>query len=167
MVLISQIFDINTGVDCDITQDTPVEILHTVLLGIVKYSWHGTHTSWKDAEKSLYAPRLQSTDTKGLSIPAIRAGYIMQYANSLIGRQLKILAQTNAFHVHDLVTEDEYQLIKAIGVLAALLWVPEIRDMDEYLVSFTLALALWCVNFNPDMFASGIDGRRYRGCQRS
>ncbi|KAJ2922664.1 hypothetical protein H1R20_g14407, partial [Candolleomyces eurysporus] len=126
---------------CDITQDTPVEILHTVLLGVVKYSWHGTHTPWKDAEKSLYSSRLQSTDTKGLSIPAIRAGYIMQYANSLIGRQFRILVQTNTFHVHDLVSKNQYQFIKAIGVLAALLWVPEIQNMDEYLSDIEVATA--------------------------
>ncbi|RXW15157.1 hypothetical protein EST38_g10696 [Candolleomyces aberdarensis] len=126
---------------CDITQDTPVEILHTVLLGVVKYSWHGTHTLWKDAEKSLYSSRLQSTDTKGLSIPAIRAGYIMQYANSLIGRQFRILVQTNTFHVHDLVSKDQYQFIKAVGVLAALLWVPEIQNMDEYLSDVETAIA--------------------------
>lgn len=116
------------------TQDTPVEALHTILLGVTKYSWHGTHTPWKEKEKSVYAPRLQSTDTQGLSIPAIRAGCILQYANSLIGRQFKILVQMNTFHVHDLVSANQYQLIKATGTLAALLWVPEILDLENYLV---------------------------------
>ncbi|TFK29556.1 hypothetical protein FA15DRAFT_677776 [Coprinopsis marcescibilis] len=126
---------------CDMTQDTPIEILHTVLLGVVKYAWHGTHTTWKGGEKGLYIPRLQSTDTQGLAIPSIRAGYIMQYANSLIGRQLKILAQVNTFHIHDLVSEDQFRLVKSVGVLASLLWVPEIHDMSEYLIDVNVAVA--------------------------
>ncbi|TEB03984.1 hypothetical protein FA13DRAFT_1807811 [Coprinellus micaceus] len=125
----------------NVNQDTPVEILHTILLGIVKYGWHTTHTTWKDNQKALYASRLQSTDPEGLSIPAICAGYIMQYANLLIGWQLKILAQTNVFYIYDLVSADQYQLIKATGVLAALLWVPEIFNMGEYLEDVKIAVA--------------------------
>ncbi|KAJ7136616.1 hypothetical protein C8R44DRAFT_828518 [Mycena epipterygia] len=105
----------------DPTKDTPVEILHTILLGVVKYIWHSSHTSWTPAQKQTYSLRLQSTNTDGLSIHAIRANYIMQYANSLIGRQFKTLAQVNVFHVH--------------GILAALIWVPEIRNLDEYLAT--------------------------------
>ncbi|TFK16465.1 hypothetical protein FA15DRAFT_553742, partial [Coprinopsis marcescibilis] len=126
---------------CDFTQDTPVEILHTILLGVVKYAWHWTHTGWKEPQRSRYSTRLQATDTKGMSIPAIRAAYITQFANSLIGRQLKILVQTNAFHVHDLVGAEQYQFIKATGVLAALLWVPEIFDMEEYVADLTTCIA--------------------------
>jgi hypothetical protein len=82
----------------------------------------------------MYSVCLQSTDASGLSIHAIRANYIMQYANSLIGQQFKAIVQVNVFHVYDLVDATRFLLTKAMGELSALLWVPEIRNMEEYLV---------------------------------
>lgn len=118
----------------DPTQDTPVEILHTILLGIMKYVWHLINITWSDADRALFAIRLQSTDLDGLTVPPLRAAYMIQYRNNLIGKHFKTLMQTMAFHVHDIVSPEEFALIKATGALGALLWVHEIKNMTEYLV---------------------------------
>jgi hypothetical protein len=124
----------NAHLGLDPSQDTPVEILHTILLGIVKYLWHGLHTSWNEAQQNLFVIRLQSTDIDGLTIPPICVPYMMQYRNGLIWKHFKTLMQTMVFHVHGIVNPDQFTLIKAIGSLGALLWVPEIKNMISYLV---------------------------------
>ncbi|KAJ7839824.1 hypothetical protein B0H14DRAFT_2587760 [Mycena olivaceomarginata] len=47
-------------------RDTPVEILHTILLGIIKYVWYTLHSGWSEAQRDLFVIRLQSTDISGL-----------------------------------------------------------------------------------------------------
>ncbi|KAF7308303.1 hypothetical protein HMN09_00678300 [Mycena chlorophos] len=135
---------LGANLDCtafDPTVDTPIEVLHTILLGAVKYVWHISHTSWSAANKKTYSHRLQATDRDGLSIQAIRANYIMQYANSLIGKQLKTIVQTAIFHVHDIVSDEYLVAWRALGELSALLWVPEIRNLKDYQKDLKIAVA--------------------------
>src|SRR5277367_6339414 len=127
-----------TGLDP--SQDTPVEILHTILLSIVKYVWHNLHMSWTEADQHLFVICLQSTNIDDLSIPPIRAPYMMQYWNGLIGKHFKTLMQTTIFHLHGLVTLEQFTLVKAIGFLGALLWIPEIEDMESYLVHMKIII---------------------------
>ena len=95
----------------------------------------------KDSEKATFVMRLQSMDIGGLDMPPIQAQYMINYANNLIGRQLKILMQLCVFVVYDLVPPLLYEIWKAIGSLGALLWVPEIDDMDIYCVGHLFTLS--------------------------
>ncbi|KAJ7239995.1 hypothetical protein B0H12DRAFT_1204154 [Mycena haematopus] len=102
----------------DVSKDTPIEILYTILLGIIKYAWHSTHTSWTPAKKSTYTLRLQATNTT-----------------------VKQVAQTCIFHMYDLVDGLQFMAWKAMGELLPLLWYTEIDNMDQYLVDVKTAIS--------------------------
>ncbi|KIJ35215.1 hypothetical protein M422DRAFT_181081 [Sphaerobolus stellatus SS14] len=116
--------------------DTPVELLHTILLGIVKYVWHNVNQIWSDFDRANFVLRLQSADISGMNIPPIQASYMVQYRNSLIGKQFRVLMQLMLFNIHGLIDEPRYTLIKEVGRLGALLWFPEIYNLEEYLVCY-------------------------------
>jgi len=128
---------ISSGLDPHM--DTPVEILHTVLLGFVKYFWRdvvhnqlGTNTSQKDLLKT----RLNSLDVSGLQIGQRVAGHtLVQYAGSLTGRDFRIIAQIAPFVLYDLVPTASFDAWVSLSNLVPLVWQPEIDDLDEYIVS--------------------------------
>ncbi|KAJ7769297.1 hypothetical protein B0H16DRAFT_1660998 [Mycena metata] len=118
-------------------RDTPVEILHTYLLGNDKYVWYDTTKTWdpKKGDKNgpIFASRLQSASISGLSIPPPRPRYVVQYKNSLIGKHFKMLQQLGVFYLHDLCAPLILDLWKATRELGAYLWFPEIKNMDVYI----------------------------------
>ena len=89
----------------------------------------------------------------------------MQYANSLIGRQLKIIIQTMVFHCHDLISPDMLALWKAIGELTALLWLPEIDEMETFLVGTHILLYLF-FDLIQEIIMLGHCGGCHRQCPR-
>ncbi|KAJ6590924.1 hypothetical protein B0H10DRAFT_2330640 [Mycena sp. CBHHK59/15] len=122
-------------------RDSPCEILHTILLGEDKYVWHETNKGWNDEQDALFAARLQSSSADGLSIPPLRAQYLVQYKNSLIGKHFKSLQQLAVFHLDEkLCSPQVFDLWKANGELGAMLWYPEIKDMDTYLSDLQIVI---------------------------
>ena len=124
---------LSTGVDphCD----GPCEILHTYSLGNDKYVFYETHKDWDSKKSDLFTIRLQSSSIDGLSVQPVRAQYIMQYRNALVGKHFKLLQQISVFHLHDgLCSELLFSLWKATGELGAVIWYAEIKDMEQYLV---------------------------------
>ncbi|KAI0642270.1 hypothetical protein C8Q79DRAFT_918071 [Trametes meyenii] len=117
----------------DVHRDTPVELLHTYLLGVEKYTWYHIHQAWSDVQKETFATRLQSSSLDGLSLPALRASWMLQHPNNLIGKHLKALQQLTIFHLDESLCDHlAFDLCKATGELGALLWFHEIEDETEY-----------------------------------
>ena len=121
--------------------DNPVEPLHTVLLGVIKYAWSIT-TAYVIDSNNLHVLeiRLRDANVDGLSIEALRAAYLTQYKGGLIGRQLKSIVQVIVFATHGIVSDNIRKMWIAAGNMVSLLWYTEYEDKDKYLVyksSFT------------------------------
>ncbi|KDN34941.1 hypothetical protein RSAG8_11992, partial [Rhizoctonia solani AG-8 WAC10335] len=96
------------------------------------------HSSIQPSALKKFETRLQCSSILGLDVDPIRASYIVNYRNSLIGRQLKMLMQLTAFHVHDLVSPASFAVIKAVGELGAILWYSRIDHLEQYLADLSV-----------------------------
>ncbi|KAJ7606697.1 hypothetical protein FB45DRAFT_765011, partial [Roridomyces roridus] len=115
--------------------DTPVEILHVVLLGFVKYTWRDLVQNQlfkKDKLKKLLETRLNSVDVTGLGISPLAGHTLVQYAGSLVGRDFRAIAQVAPFVVYDLVSKDCLETWVALSKLVPLIWQPSIKDIDAH-----------------------------------
>lgn len=79
--------------DLDPHRDTPVEILHTILLGFVKYFWRDALTRVKKPDRDTLIHRLSSVDVSGLGVPPLAGHTLVTYGRSLTGRDFRVLAQ--------------------------------------------------------------------------
>ncbi|KZP03098.1 hypothetical protein FIBSPDRAFT_969316, partial [Athelia psychrophila] len=145
-----QAWPLNIDLGINPHTDNTFEILHTYLLGNDKYIWHDTNKGWDKKKEEKFAVRLQSSSTDGLTLPPVRAHYIAQYKNSLIGKHFKALQQLIVFQLHDNMCSDIHlQLWKATGELGALLWYHEIKNMDLYLADLDILvnnlLDIWAI----------------------
>ncbi|KAJ3858427.1 hypothetical protein EV359DRAFT_52231, partial [Lentinula novae-zelandiae] len=93
--------------------DTPVEILHVVLLGFVKYLWQDIIDNQlkKNAEKKReLATRLSSLDITGLGVESKLAGNtLVNHYGSLTGSDFRKICQVAPFVLKELVNNDCYQ----------------------------------------------------------
>lgn len=127
---------LNVGLDPH--SDTPVEILHTILLGFVKYFWRDViqnQLKQNELKKELLKARLSSFDVTGLGIRKLSGHTLVQYAGSLTGRDFRAVAQVAPFILHDLVPKACFDTWVSLSNLIPMVWQPTIPDINEYTVS--------------------------------
>ncbi|KAE9396390.1 hypothetical protein BT96DRAFT_824723, partial [Gymnopus androsaceus JB14] len=144
--------------------DTPVEILHVILLGFLKYMWRDlVHNQLKKNKdfKDLLETRISSFDVTGLETSALAGHTLVQYAGSLTGRDFRIIAQIAPFIIHDLKISDECrETWLALSRLVPLIWQPEIENINTFIPTleheidhFLLCAARWTSRwFNKPKF---------------
>lgn len=74
--------------DFDGHRDTPVEVLHIVLLGVAKYLLRHQMGKCNSAEKETIWGRWKSFNTSGLNISPIQPKSMIQHFQSLTGKEL-------------------------------------------------------------------------------
>lgn len=115
-----------------------MEILHVVLLGMVKYFWRDVIQNQlknKQDRKSLLTNRLSSFDVSGLAESPLAGDTLVNYAGSLTGRDFRLIAQAAPFVLYDLVPQPCFEAWLALSKLIPLVWQPAIVDKTAYLVS--------------------------------
>lgn len=88
----------------NIHKDTPTEILHTLLLSVVKYYW-GQMAFILDKYHLLatFQVHLDSVVKDGFGDVTLGADYMVQYKGSIIGGHFKSLAQIMPYLIYDLI----------------------------------------------------------------
>ncbi|KAI0687868.1 hypothetical protein BC835DRAFT_1237363, partial [Cytidiella melzeri] len=118
--------------------DTTTEILHTVLLGVVKYFWGQTvHIVEKAKSLALLEVQMESITVHGLNLPSFIPEYSRHYYGGLTGKHFKSLAQVMPFLIYDLLPQDVLDGWNIIGKLVVLLWHTSINDREVDLAYFS------------------------------
>ncbi|KAI5899310.1 uncharacterized protein SCHCODRAFT_02482378 [Schizophyllum commune H4-8] len=144
----------------DPNADTPVEVLHTVLLGFVKYFWRDAISLLDDGKKKKLIARLDSLDVFDLGLPPLRGQTLVQYAGSLTGHDFRVIAQVAPAVLFDLVDNNRYEAWLALCRLTPLALRPELKSLEAYLIrlehsidDFLACTALWSKSwFNKPKF---------------
>lgn len=108
---------------------TPIEILHTVLLGPVKYLLSSTIKAFSQDEKDKLHARIGSLDMS--SFPAKIRGNITRNYGSYVGRDYKLWMQLAVFVLQDIIS-DEHLLVWEL--------LSEVIRYDSRLTIFTACL---------------------------
>ncbi|KAF8527809.1 hypothetical protein JB92DRAFT_3107408 [Gautieria morchelliformis] len=122
-------------------RDTPVEILHVILLGFVKYFWRDA-VEWvrKGKRQALLESRLSSCDVRGLGLSPLAGHTLVQWASSLTGQDFRGLVQVAPFILYDLIPAEAMEAWLALGRMMPLVWQPVIPGVDEHLEQLERAI---------------------------
>jgi hypothetical protein len=114
--------------------DTPVEILHVILLGVIKYiTIDFLSNTIKPKHVNDLLGSWQSFDTNSLDLPVLNAAYLYKHHKSMVGKDYKIVLQCAPFVFFQFMNEQQRKLWHAMCKLAPYIFQTHISNMETYL----------------------------------
>ncbi|KAA1076465.1 hypothetical protein PGT21_007921 [Puccinia graminis f. sp. tritici] len=113
--------------------DTPVEVLHVFLLGVVKYMVRDVMGRVKPQHLGLIEGRYRAFSTSSLNIPSLSPYYMAKHSSNLVGKEFKVVLQCAPFVLFGFMEEGERLAWMALCQLAPLVFQTCINNMDRYL----------------------------------
>ncbi|KAL9939209.1 hypothetical protein V8E36_002022 [Tilletia maclaganii] len=128
------LFRLKESAGLDITEDLPCEILHTILLGTVKYLARETFKTLSSTSKSSLTQWLGEANMQGIGGGSRLTGaYMVKHVRSLVGKDLKRLGQVMHWALEQIDSSPDLQEAwKAQGELAAALYAPVLFRSKEH-----------------------------------
>ncbi|KAJ6583660.1 hypothetical protein B0H10DRAFT_2168146 [Mycena sp. CBHHK59/15] len=121
-------------------QDTPVEILHVILLGFVKYFWRDAVARVKKSDQDILVARLSSFNVSGLGISPLPGHTLVNYSGSLTGRDFRTIVQVAPFVLQGLLPAEYIELWTSLSAVVTLVWQPHINDLDTHIEQLEAAI---------------------------
>jgi hypothetical protein len=128
----------STGFDGHL--DTPVECLHVVLLGIVKYLYRDAISTIPDRHHHKLKARYASFTISGLNIAPIIPRTMIDNAKSLVGKEFGVVMQTAAFVLFEYIDEEHRLLWSYLSNLGSYIFQPEIPNISVYLAQLKVLI---------------------------
>ncbi|PLW22365.1 hypothetical protein PCASD_15908 [Puccinia coronata f. sp. avenae] len=106
----------------DMVKDTPVDVLHVFLLGVVKYLFQDFMDGLNQKSKEKLLALWYSFNTNSLNIPSIRPTSMVQLLSSLIGKDFRIILQAAPFICFQFMTPSDIKIWSSLCHLGSLVF---------------------------------------------
>lgn len=113
--------------------DTPVEALHVVLLGVAKYLYRDMVRGLSPGQTVLLQGRWQSLNIEGLNISPVQPRNLVQHANSLLGKDFRLVLQAAPFVFFEFLSDDHRHCWISLVHLASYVFQTQIFDKQAYI----------------------------------
>ncbi|EFP76249.1 uncharacterized protein PGTG_02690 [Puccinia graminis f. sp. tritici CRL 75-36-700-3] len=120
--------------------DTPVEILHVFLLGVVKYLTGDFMKGLKACHLERLMASWESFNKNSLNIETINSLNMAKHHGSFLGKHFRIVLQAAPFVFYQFMTEEQRHLWISMCQLSTYIFQTRINDMDKYLTELNKSI---------------------------